>query len=241
MRHSPSPVARRRAPAEPFVRSSSRSIPASRRPSSRPPSRDCGTPPPPGPAASCRGPAIVPSSARAENVTLNTNATVAGVTIQSGGQLTFDPNATRVLSSSANVEVAGGILQMRPASSAVKHELSFININEANFVGGGEVVLASDVGLWITGAGKLDAVGSDKTAWTHLSAGADRGPDHDHRRCHRRLESRRPDRHHPDQEADRQPGRHRRFLAGLRRAHHHRHQRQHRHAQRRPDLRPSRR
>src|SRR5262245_52191163 len=31
------------------------------------------------------------------NVTLNTNATIAGVNVQAGGQLTFDPAATRVL------------------------------------------------------------------------------------------------------------------------------------------------
>ncbi|HZN37075.1 MAG TPA: G8 domain-containing protein [Pirellulaceae bacterium] len=114
---------------------------------------------------------VIPSGA---NVTLNANPTVAGMTIQAGGQLTFDPNATRVLSSSGNIEVAG-MLQMRPASAAIRHELSFIGIVETNFVGGGEEVLASDVGLWIVGPGQLDAVGADKTPWSHLSAAVSAG------------------------------------------------------------------
>jgi hypothetical protein len=108
------------------------------------------------------------------NVTLNANPIIAGMTIEEGGQLTFDPSATRVLASSANIEVAG-VLQMRPASAAIRHELSFVGVVETNFVGGGEEVLASDVGLWIVGAGQLDAVGADKTPWTHLSAAVTAG------------------------------------------------------------------
>src|SRR5262245_59675004 len=112
--------------------------------------------------------AIIPSGA---SVTLNANPTVAGMTIQAGGRLSFDPSSTHVLSSSGNIEVAG-VLQMRPASAALRHELSFVGIVESNFVGGGEAVLASDVGLWVVGDGQLDAVGADKTPWTHLSAAA---------------------------------------------------------------------
>jgi hypothetical protein len=103
-------------------------------------------------------------------VLLDVDARVKGVLIQAGGQLVFDPATTHTLTSTANV-VVQGTLRMRPSSAGVQHLLVFAGVNEARFVGGpSHAVVDSDVGLWITGAGVLDAVGSSKTAWTHLAA-----------------------------------------------------------------------
>lgn len=99
-----------------------------------------------------------------------TSATVAGMQVDAGATLTFDPGATSVLQSSENV-IVNGLLQMKPASPAIKHMLRFIDIDETKYVGGGMDPLATDVGLWVMGAGKLDLVGSPKTGWTH-AAGA---------------------------------------------------------------------
>jgi hypothetical protein len=108
-------------------------------------------------------------------VTVTADVTVAGVTVAAGATLRFDPAANVTLSSSRNV-VIDGRLQMRPASAATSHALRFINVNEAAFVGSGMNVIASDVGLWVMGAGQLDLAGAPKTAWTRasgpISAGA---------------------------------------------------------------------
>ena len=98
-------------------------------------------------------------------VTLGANATIAGITVNNGGELRYDANASATLQSSANV-VINGKLAMKPTNPAIVHTLRFININEANFVGSGMDVLASDVGLWVMGSGVLDIAGSTKTSWT---------------------------------------------------------------------------
>ena len=64
---------------------------------------------------------------------------------------------------------------MRPASPAILHRLRFVDIDETAFVGGGMEVLDTDVGLWTTGNGLLDAVGAVKTPWTRLAGGAKGG------------------------------------------------------------------
>ncbi|HEX8803385.1 MAG TPA: hypothetical protein VF743_04305, partial [Acidimicrobiales bacterium] len=109
-------------------------------------------------------------------VLLDVDARVAGVRVGAGGELVFDPAASRTLTSTGNVAVEGA-LRMVPESAAVAHRLVFDGVDEAAFVGSHtHVPLDTDVGLWVTGSGVADLVGTPKTAWTHaagpLEAGA---------------------------------------------------------------------
>ncbi|NII27411.1 hypothetical protein HB364_20140 [Pseudoflavitalea sp. X16] len=97
-----------------------------------------------------------------------TQVTVAGININSGGVLSFDPAQSTTLQTTANVVVQGK-LEMRPATAAVIQTLRFTGIDETKFIGGGMDVLATDVGLWVMGAGKLDLAGTAKTSWTRVS------------------------------------------------------------------------
>jgi len=108
---------------------------------------------------------------------LDTDAKVAGVAVMPGGQLMFDPAASRRLESKGNMVVRGRLI-LRPASAAVSHELVFTGARERAFEGGGMDVLPRDTGLWVMGAGRLDVAGAPKLAWTRaagaLEAGATR-------------------------------------------------------------------
>jgi hypothetical protein len=115
------------------------------------------------------GPNDVVTIAAGHTVTVDTAAAARGITIRPGATLVFAPETAVTVESSRNVVVEGR-LTMRPASPAVTHVLRFVGIDERNFVGGGDNVLDSDIGLWIVGAGKLDAVGSSKTSWTRDAA-----------------------------------------------------------------------
>lgn len=100
--------------------------------------------------------------------------TVAGLNISAGGTLSFNPVATVTLQTNKNVVVLGKLV-MKPTSAANNHTLRFINVNENNFVGGGMDVLASDVGLWVMGAGALDLLGASKTSWTNATGAISQG------------------------------------------------------------------
>ncbi len=99
---------------------------------------------------------------------------VAGVNVSASATLTFDPAKTGTLQTSKNVVVLGKLV-MKPSSSSIVHTLRFTGISETNFVGGGMDVMASDVGLWVMGAGSLDLVGSSKTSWTNASGSISQG------------------------------------------------------------------
>lgn len=87
-----------------------------------------------------------------------------GQTTVPAGQLwEFDPDVSTTVTVDANV-IVRGTLRMRP-NPGVTHTLRFVNVNEANYVGGGTQVLASDVGLWVMDAGILDAQGQPKAGW----------------------------------------------------------------------------
>jgi hypothetical protein len=88
----------------------------------------------------------------------------AGFTVPAGETWNFDPAVSTTVTVSANV-IVNGVLQMRPANAGIIHTLRFTGVNEANFVGGGMDPIASDVGLWVMGAGKLDLQGSAKVPW----------------------------------------------------------------------------
>jgi hypothetical protein len=117
----------------------------------------------------------VPTSARGAYVnpghlvTLDTNAgNVPGVLVGPGASLVFDPASSAALESTKNL-VIEGTLRMRPIGPHVIHTIRFVGVNEAAFVGGGMNPVATDVGLWVMGAGNLDLSGSPKTAWLNAS------------------------------------------------------------------------
>lgn len=124
-------------------------------------------------------------------ITYNTNASVAAVTIATGGELRFDPNVSATLTSTGNVIVYGK-LTMRPATPTIVHTLRFININESMVVGEGMLPLATDIGLWVmctndvqgthmvlcatdSPGGMLDLLGAPKTSWTRAVGNISQG------------------------------------------------------------------
>jgi len=108
-------------------------------------------------------------------VVLDTDARVAGVRIEPGGALVFQPHASRTLRTTGNVVVYGKLV-MKPAGPAVVHRIVFLGVDEERFVGGGHDVLKTDVGLWVMHHARIDLSGAPKRAWaraaTSLSEGA---------------------------------------------------------------------
>ena len=90
----------------------------------------------------------------------------AGFTVPEGELWTFDADTTTTLEVSGNV-IVRGVLQMTPVSADIEHTLRFIDIDEEAFVGGGFEPVASDVGLWVAGAGRLDLQGTEKASWDY--------------------------------------------------------------------------
>jgi hypothetical protein len=108
-------------------------------------------------------------------VLLDVDAEVGGVRIGPQGALVFDPARDRRLTSTGNVVVAGR-LSLRPARAAVNHRIVFAGVDESRFRGGHvRAPIATDVGLWVVGAGVLDARGTPKTPWTRLTRAARAG------------------------------------------------------------------
>jgi hypothetical protein len=100
---------------------------------------------------------------------------VSGVEVRPDSSLIFAPGSSTTLESNANVVIAGELV-MRPSSHENVHTLRFVDVDETAFVGGGNVPLDSDVGLWVMGEGRLNAKGVEKTSWANavgsISAGA---------------------------------------------------------------------
>jgi G8 domain len=103
-----------------------------------------------------------------QRVVLDRDARVAGVVVEPGGELVFEPTATHTLESSGNVVVKGRLV-LHPASGSVDHGIVFLGADEARFRGGGMEVLKPDVGLWVMDAGVLDLQGTAKRAWTRVT------------------------------------------------------------------------
>lgn len=103
------------------------------------------------------------------------SASYGGVSVSSGATLEFDSARSATLQTSGNVVVEGK-LAMRPSNASIIHLLQFINIDETRFIGGGMDPVATDVGLWVMGAGLLDLVGSSRTSFVraagNIAAGA---------------------------------------------------------------------
>ncbi len=105
-------------------------------------------------------------AAAADRVLTDGESFPNGFTVPAGETWEFNPSADTHVTVSGNV-IVNGTLRMRPSSGSVEHFLQFTGINESGFVGGGSTPLASDVGLWVTGAGKLDISGTAKTSWSY--------------------------------------------------------------------------
>lgn len=107
-------------------------------------------------------------------VMLDVDGRVAGVIIEEGGSLSFDPASTRTLESSGNIVVRGQLI-MRPLNATVIHNLRFVHVDESRFMGAGMTAMDSDVGLWVVPGGLLDLWGTTKLPWSRLTDGLDAG------------------------------------------------------------------
>jgi hypothetical protein len=107
-------------------------------------------------------------------VTVAGSVQAAGVNVEAGGRLAFDPNGSAELTSTRNI-VVNGTLSMRPASSSVVQAIRFAGVDAARIVGGGMDPVDSDVGLWVMGAGQLDLAGTPKTGWTRAAGSVGAG------------------------------------------------------------------
>src|SRR3989344_4695161 len=102
------------------------------------------------------------------------NVTLSKLDVASNQTVCFEPNVNTTVEISGNA-IVNGVLRMQPANAGISHTLRFTGANENAFVGGGIDPVASDVGLWVMGAGKLDVFGAARTGWARatnsLSAG----------------------------------------------------------------------
>jgi hypothetical protein len=107
--------------------------------------------------------AVIP---RNRLVTLSAPGAQAGkLTVQSGGILQLNPNAG--LDMFGNLIVDG---TLRAKSTSGNIAVTFHTSN-ALFVGGGDVPLDTDIGLWVTDNGQLDIEGIPKLGWTTAMIG----------------------------------------------------------------------
>jgi hypothetical protein len=123
----------------------------------------------------------VPGASNPVTVSTGTNVSVdasgtraAGVEVEAGASLGFSPERTATLETSRNVVVKGSLV-MKPEDPSIRHTLRFVGVSESAFVGGGMDPIASDVGLWVVGVGRLDLAGSPKSGWTRAAGTFDRG------------------------------------------------------------------
>ncbi|NND01579.1 MAG: hypothetical protein HKN91_02230, partial [Acidimicrobiia bacterium] len=89
-----------------------------------------------------------------------------GFTVPAGEIWELDPSADTTIESAGNVVVIG-TLRMRPANESIDHTLTFVDVDESKFVGGGMMVLPNDIGLWVMAGGQLDIEGTAKTPWAY--------------------------------------------------------------------------
>ena len=109
-------------------------------------------------------------------VVVAADAEARTITVTSGSTLEFAPGTSATLSASGNVLVEG-TLRMEPANTEHEHLLRFVGIDEEAYVGGGHVVLDSDVGLWFTGHGRAVLEGSEQLAWSRAAGSLAKGAD----------------------------------------------------------------
>jgi hypothetical protein len=112
--------------------------------------------------------ADAPVISQGHTVFVDADASIAGMQVT--GILMFDPTRSATLTSTKNIIVTG-LLEMLSPKPEIFQTIRFTGINENNFAGGGMDPVATDVGLWVMGVGRLHLQGADKTSWTN-SAGA---------------------------------------------------------------------
>lgn len=76
------------------------------------------------------------------------------------GVLVLDPKSNVTITTTKNIVVTGDLISQPEAT--VIHRILFTGIDESKYVGGGDVVLDSDIGLWAVGAGRLNLLGSEQ-------------------------------------------------------------------------------
>ena len=108
----------------------------------------------------------IANRASAANQTLNSGNHPNGFTVPAGDTWTLNPNADTTITSGGNI-IVRGTLVMKPANGNVEHLIQFTGINESNFAGGGMDPIASDVGLWVMGSGRIILEGESKPAWAY--------------------------------------------------------------------------
>lgn len=84
-------------------------------------------------------------------------------TLQIDGTLELDPTKTITISTTKNIFVTGQFIS-RPNPDVV-HTISFTGIDESRFQGSSDMMLDSDIGLWVVGAGQLDLQGTPQPLW----------------------------------------------------------------------------
>ncbi|HLT97698.1 MAG TPA: hypothetical protein VK070_13035, partial [Acidimicrobiia bacterium] len=94
-----------------------------------------------------------------------------GFEVPAGETWTFNPNTDTTITSGGNV-IVRGTLVMKPANGDIEHVLRFTGVNESAFVGGGMDPVASDVGLWVVGSGRVIIEGEKKIAWDRQYQGS---------------------------------------------------------------------
>jgi hypothetical protein len=96
-----------------------------------------------------------------------------GLVVPAGETWAFAEGAS--VTSARNVVVEGTLRLHQPDPSRTMR-LTFVDVDESAFVGGdAHEVVASDVGLWVVGQGRLDVQGAQKTSWTRLTTATQRG------------------------------------------------------------------
>lgn len=108
---------------------------------------------------------LLPFSTPARAATiLSGQVSLPSLVIPAGEVFEFDPRVSTTVEVSGNV-IVYGTLRMQPSNPGVQHVLRFVGIDESRYVGGGDPVLASDVGLWVEGRGRLDLRGTPRKGW----------------------------------------------------------------------------
>lgn len=113
----------------------------------------------------------IASRAEAATTTLSGTNNRATLTVAAGDTLVFDANNDTTLNMTGNLIVRGTLI-MKPANGSVDHVIRFNGVNEAAFVGGGMDPVASDVGLWVVGGGRIILQGETKPAWSYTYQGS---------------------------------------------------------------------
>lgn len=73
------------------------------------------------------------------------------------GTLELDPKANVTITTTKNIIVSGKLISH--PNPAVVHTIRFTGIDENKFLGGGDAVLESDIGIWVIATGQLDLQG----------------------------------------------------------------------------------